>query len=106
MAPSSSPGQTYDPRNQPIGLSLNRNGVANVTYSYDPLGRVFNRLLGSTINSTAVYDPAGRLSVLEHLNPAGSDYALYTGTYDPVGNRLTQARLLAYAGRHRSSSGE
>ena len=63
------------------------------TISYDPLDRESVKVVGNGMMHSHTYDPAGRETALEVLKADGTPLAWFTGTYDGVGNRLTQAEL-------------
>lgn len=71
------------------------------TIQYDALSREQHRVLGNGLNVSHTYDAAGRETVLSNASPAGTAWAVFTNTYDAVGNRLSVKELdgsaVAYA---------
>ena len=63
------------------------------TFAYDPVGREIRRTLANGVSVSHVFDEAGRVAVLSAHKADGTAVALYTATYDDVGNRLTVREL-------------
>ena len=63
------------------------------TFAYDALNRDFSRTLANGQVIQHSYDPAGRETLLKNLKANGVALAIYTNTYDAVGNRLSVQEL-------------
>ena len=59
------------------------------TIAFDALDRELHKTLGNGMSVNHIYDAAGREFVLGNYGPSGAALAVFTNTYDPVGNRLS-----------------
>ncbi len=75
----------YDPRGQ-LAEVVNPFGEAT-TWSWDALGREARQSLANGVTVSQTYDPAGRAASRVYYDPEGVELAMYTASYDPVGNR-------------------
>ena len=82
---------SYDSGNRLTGIVNAFN--ERTTISYDALNREQHRVLGNGMSSTHTYDSAGRETLLSNYDPTGTARALYTNTYDAVGNRTNVLEL-------------
>jgi YD repeat-containing protein len=76
---------SYDLQDR-LTLILNPYGERR-TIVWDNLGREWKKTLGNGTVVSQVYDAAGRVVLQSNVNHAGAGLAVYTGTYDAVGNR-------------------
>jgi RHS repeat-associated protein len=81
----------YDGRNQVA--SIWNPWDDRTTFEYDALRRELHKTLANGLISSHLYDPAGRELVLENRKAGGEALAVYTASYDAVGNRLTVHEL-------------
>jgi YD repeat-containing protein len=78
---------SWDAQNRLIGMVSPFTDLT--TIAYDALNRELTKTVGSGMLVSHTYDPAGRETMLgNYLSGRGSS-ALYTATYDALGNRLT-----------------
>jgi len=63
------------------------------TLLHDALGREWRKTLANGMTVSHLYDPAGRETVLEVRKASGEALAVYTASYDAVGNRQTALEL-------------
>jgi RHS repeat-associated protein len=63
------------------------------TYTYDALNRELMKALANGVVCSHVYDAAGRETARQWIAGSGAPVALYTATYDAVGNRMTVQEL-------------
>lgn len=82
---------SWDAQNNLIGISNPYSELT--TIQYDALNREKHRILANGMTTSHTFDQAGRETVLANYGPGGTPYAIYTNTYDHVGNRLTVAEL-------------
>ena len=70
------------------------NGQNEVTtLTYDQLQRQVIRVLGNSITINTKFDRLNRNTYVEAYNSSSAPLALYTYTYDPIGNRLTAVEI-------------
>lgn len=65
----------------------------HTTISYDNLDRERYRVLGNGMAVSHTFDAAGRETLLTNYGSTGTAYAIFTNTYDVVGNRLSVVEL-------------
>ncbi len=82
---------SYDALNALSGIHNPYN--ERTTLAYDALGRERQRVLGNGVKITFAFDAAGRNTLLDARTSAGVGLAIYSASYDPVGNRLAVQEL-------------
>ena len=82
---------SWDAQNNLIGIA---NPFSELTtIQYDALNREKRRILGNGMAVSHTFDQAGRETVLGNYGSTGTAMAVFTNTYDAVGNRLTVAEI-------------
>jgi|GEM_PF-687004 len=82
---------SWDAQNNLIGIA---NPFSELTtIQYDALNREKHRILANGMGVSHTFDAAGRETVLGNYSSTGTAMALFTNTYDAVGNRLTVAEI-------------
>ncbi len=81
----------YDAQSRLTGIINPYNELT--TLQYDALDRESVKTLASGMSINHTYDAAGRETVLSNLASNGSALAIYTASYDAVGNRLNVVEL-------------
>ena len=82
---------SWDAQNRLVGIVNPFNEVT--TIQWDALDREQHRVLGNGMNVSHTFDAAGREIVLSNASPTGVALALFTNSYDPVGNRLSVSEI-------------
>ena len=82
---------SWDAQNRLVGIVNPFNEFT--TIQWDALDREQLRVLGNGMNVSHTFDGAGREIVLSNASPTGTALALFTNSYDPVGNRLSVSEI-------------
>jgi len=82
---------THDEQNRLTGIVNPYNEFT--TIQHDALDREVKKTLGNGMIVSQLYDAAGRELALWNVGPTGVGLAIYTASYDPVGNRLNNIEL-------------
>jgi YD repeat-containing protein len=82
---------SWDAQNRLVGIV---NPFAErTTIQYDALDREQRRVLGNGMTVSHTFDSAGRETLLGNFSPTGAALAVFTNTYDALGNRLSVLEL-------------
>jgi RHS repeat-associated protein len=82
---------SYDQQGRLSGILNPFNEQTTITH--DALDRELHKILANGMAVSHTYDPAGTQTVLENRKSDGTLLAVYTATYDGLGNRLTVLEL-------------